>query len=78
MRKALRAIYTEKLTGVATHDSLFDLLRSGVAVSSRARAQNYPTQQNKQRITPSNSWHVLSVGWPLGSLINIDPGKKHF
>jgi len=28
---------------------------------SRARAQNYPTQQNKQ----DYAWHVLSVDWPL-------------
>jgi len=30
-------------------------LHPGVAVPSRARAQNYPTQQNKQRITPGTS-----------------------
>jgi len=41
---SLRPIYTEKLPGVAAHDSLFILLRPGVAVPSRARAQNYPTQ----------------------------------
>jgi len=57
----LRPIYTEELPGVAVHDSLFVLLHPGVAVPNRARAQNYPTQQNKQRITPVNSWHVLSV-----------------
>jgi len=52
------------LPGVVAHDSLFVLLRPGVAVPSRARAQIYPTQQNKQRITPGNFWHVLSVDWP--------------
>jgi len=54
-----------KFPGVAAHNSLFVLLRPGVAVPSRARSQNYPTQQNKQGITPGNSWHVLSVNWPL-------------
>jgi len=38
-------IYTEELPGVAARDSLFVLLRPGVAMPSRARAQNYPTQQ---------------------------------
>jgi len=33
-------------------------------VPSRARAQNYPLQQNKQMIAPGNSWHVLSTDWP--------------
>jgi len=47
---ALRPIYTEDVPGVAAHDSLFVLLRPGVAVPSRARAQTYPTQQNKHRI----------------------------
>jgi len=46
----LRPIYTEELPGVAAHDSLFVLLRPGVAMPSRGRAQNYPTQQNKERI----------------------------
>jgi len=41
---SLKPIYTEELPGVAAHDSLFVLLRPGVAVPSRARAQNYPTQ----------------------------------
>jgi len=45
--QGLRPIYTETLPGVAAHDSLFVLLRLGVAVPSRARAQNYQTQQNK-------------------------------
>jgi len=52
------------LPGVVAYDSLFVLLRPGVVVPSRARAQIYPTQQNKQRITPGNFWHVLSVDWP--------------
>jgi len=60
----LRSIYTD-VPGVAARDSLFVLLRPGVAVPSRARAQKYPKQQNKQRITPGNSWHILSVDWPL-------------
>jgi len=51
----LRPIYTEMLPGVAVHDSLFVLLRPGVAVPRRARAQNYPTQQNNQRIAPGTS-----------------------
>jgi len=38
------------------------LLRPGVAVPSRARAQNYPTQQNKQRIVRGYYWQ-LSVDW---------------
>ena len=37
---SLRPICTEKLPGVAAHDSLFVVSRSGVAVPSRARAQN--------------------------------------
>jgi len=41
----------------------FVLLRQGVFMPSRA--QNYPTQQNKQRIMPGNPWRVLSVNWPL-------------
>jgi len=45
-------------------DSLFVLLRPGVAVPSRARAQNYPTQQNKQRIVSCYSQQLLSVDWP--------------
>ena len=65
LSQELRPIYTEKLPGVAAHDSLFVLLRPRVAVPSRARAQNYPMQQNKQRISSGNSWHVLSVDWPL-------------
>jgi len=40
-------------------------LRPGVAVPSRARAQNYPTQQNKQRIVRGYSWQLLSVDWLL-------------
>jgi len=40
----LRPIYIEELPGIVAHDSLFVLLRPGIAVSSRARAQNYPTQ----------------------------------
>jgi len=60
----LKPIYTVELPGVAAHDSLFVLLRPGVAVPSRARAQNYPTQQNKQRIVRCYSWQ-LSVDWPL-------------
>jgi len=30
-----------------------------------ARAQNYPTQQSKQRIVRGYSWQLLSVDWPL-------------
>jgi len=44
-----------KFPGVAAHNSLFVLLRPGVAVPSRAQSQNYPTQQNKQGITPGTS-----------------------
>jgi len=40
----LRSIYTDKLPEVAAHDSLFVLLRPGVALPSRARAQDYRTQ----------------------------------
>jgi len=61
---ALRPIYTEKFP-VAAHDSLFVLLRPGVAVPSRARAQNYPIEQNKPRIVRGYSWQLLSVDWPL-------------
>ena len=61
--KPLRPLYTEKLSGVAAHDSLFVLLRLPVAMLSRAQIQNYLTQQSKQRIMPGNSWHVLS--YPL-------------
>jgi len=68
----LRPIYTEELPGVAAYDSLFVLLRPGVAVPSRARAPNYPTQQNKQRIVRGYSWQLLSVDWPLNEL------KSHF
>jgi len=52
----LRLIYP-RLPGVAAHDSLFVLLRPGFAVPSRARAQNYPTEQNKESCaaTPGNS-----------------------
>ena len=64
-KACLRSVCIEKLPVVAAHDSFFVLLRPGVAVPSCAQAQNYPTQQNKQRITPGNSWHVLSVDWPL-------------
>jgi len=42
---------------------LFVLLRHGVAVPSRARAQNFPTQQNKQRIVHGYSWQLFSVDW---------------
>jgi len=63
----LRPIYTEELPRVAAHDSLLVLLRPGVAVPRRARAQNYPTQQNKQRIVRGYSWQ-LSVDWPLDSI----------
>ena len=59
--KALRPTSTEELPGVAAHDSLFVLLRPGVAVPSRARTQNYPTQQNKQRIVRGYSWQLFSV-----------------
>jgi len=52
------------LPGVAAHDSLFVLLHPGAAVPSRARAQNYPTQQNKQRIVRGYSWLLLGVDWP--------------
>jgi len=62
--EALRPIYTEELPGVAAHDSLFVLLRPGVAEPSRARAQNYPAQK-KQRIAPGNSWQALSADWLL-------------
>jgi len=50
--------------GVAAHDSLFVLLRPGVALPSRAQARNYraqariyPTQQNKglRLATPGTS-----------------------
>jgi len=58
----LTAIYTEELPAVAAHDSLFVLLRPGDAVPTRARAQNYPAQQNKQRIVRGYSWQ-LSVDW---------------
>jgi len=61
-RKAQRPIYV--LPGVAAQDSLFVLLRPGVAVPSGARAQNHPTQQNKQRIVRGYSWQLLSVDWP--------------
>jgi len=57
-------MYTEELPGVAAHNSLFVLLRPGVAVSNRARAQNYLTQHNKQRIVHGYSWQLLSVEWP--------------
>ena len=52
------------VAGVAAHDSLFVLLRPGVAEPSRARAQNYPTQQNKQRIVRGYSWQLLSEDCP--------------
>jgi len=60
-KRLLRPIYTEELPGVAAHDFLFVLLRPEVAAQSRARAQNYPTQQNKQRIMRGYSWQLLSV-----------------
>jgi len=44
-------------------------LRPGVAVPSRARAQNYPIQQNKQRIVRGYSWQLLSADWPLSNLV---------
>jgi len=53
------------LPGVVAHDSLFVLLCPGVAVPSRARAQNNPTQQNIQIIVRSYSWQLLSIDWPL-------------
>ena len=46
---------------------------AGVAVPSRARAQNYPTQQNKQRFAPGNSWHVFCVDWPLAARPKTGP-----
>ena len=52
----LRPIYTEELPGVAAHDSLLVLLHTGVAVPSRARAQNYPTQQNKESCAGTPVW----------------------
>jgi len=63
----LGPVYTEELPGVFAHDSLFVLVRPGVALraQSRARAQNYPTQRNKQRIVRGYSWQLLSVDWPL-------------
>jgi len=39
-------IYTKDVPGVAASDSVFVLLCPGVAVPSRARVQNYSTQQN--------------------------------
>jgi len=43
----------------------FVLLRPWVAVPSRARARNYPTQQAKQRIVRGYSWLVLpQASWP--------------
>ena len=45
------------------HDSLFVLLLPGVTVPSRARAKNYPTQQNKEpRVY---AWQLLSGDWPF-------------
>jgi len=40
-------------------------------VPNRARAQNYPTQQNKQRIVRGYSWQLLGVDWPLLSFIRV-------
>ena len=56
-----------ELPGVAVHDSLFVSLRSGIAVPSRARAQNYPKQQNNQRIVRGYSRKLLSADRPLES-----------
>jgi len=59
----LRPIYTEQLPEVAKHDSLFVLLRPGVAVPSRARAQN--TRRNKPNRIVRGFWQILSVHWPF-------------
>jgi len=46
-------IFTGELPGAAAHDSLFALLRPGVAVPNRARVQNYPTWSVVQRLFES-------------------------
>jgi len=38
------------------------LLRPGVA--ELCTSAKLATRRNKTRITPNNSWHVLSVDWP--------------
>jgi len=56
-----RPIYTGELPRVLAHNSLFVLLHPGVSVLIHARAQNYPTQQNRQTIVHGYSWQLLSV-----------------
>jgi len=56
---ALRPIYTEKLTGVAAHDSLFYCAQELPCTSAQL------PDAAKQRITPGYSCHVLSVDCPL-------------
>jgi len=51
----LRPIYTEKLPGVATHDSLFVLLRPGSAVHERRITRRNKTSKGLHLATPGTS-----------------------
>ena len=55
IRKRIKAIYTEKLPGVAAHDSLFVLLRPGVAVHERRITRRNNTNKESCAATPRNS-----------------------
>ena len=84
-----RPIYTEELPGVAAHDSLFVLLRPGVAVPSRARAQNATKQtENRARLlaTPQcrlaltvcmRNWRRSPTARPSVQ-VTMETATKHF
>jgi len=66
---SLRPIYTEELPGVAAHDSLFVLLRPGVA--EPCTSTELPDAIKQTRIVRGYSWQLLSVDWPLQLRIEV-------
>jgi len=66
---SLRPIYTEELPGVAAHDSLFVLLRPGVA--EPCTSAELPDAIKQTRIVRGYSWQLLSVDLPLQLRIEV-------